>query len=106
MRSPASISAVTISPRPWSQPCSTTPSPTSAVGSAYEPGHGERQRLRMLPVGVVSRSSPAATPSFSNAWTTGWISVMKNTPPGARKWATTCAQARMSGSQPRTPRDV
>ena len=35
-RSPASMSAVTISPRPWSHECSVS-SPTSAFGSAYEP---------------------------------------------------------------------
>jgi hypothetical protein len=37
---------------------------------------------------------------------TGWASLMKKVPPGARKWATTRAQARMSGSHPSTPRDV
>ena len=52
IRRPASMSAVTISPRPWSQPCSTTPSPTSAVGSAYEPVTANVERVRMLPVRV------------------------------------------------------
>ena len=51
MRSPASMSAVTISPRPWSQPCSVG-AVTSAVGSAYEPLTVEAQRLGVLPVGV------------------------------------------------------
>ena len=67
----------------------------------------EGERLARAPsTGRPGAARPGATPSFSKTWTTGWISVMKNVPPGARKWATTRAQARMSGSQPRTPREV
>ena len=66
----------------------------------------EGQRLVVLPVRVGEAELAGRDALVLEDVQTGWASVMKNVPPGARKWATTRAQPRMSGSQPSTPREV